>query len=817
MKRLLLIPLLAIALHAQRVPTVNVTGTARVGTVYTAQNVALGAGYTMNPAPNYQYTTNAGDATELTDGALASTGSYMWVQADKAVGWRQKSLITITVDLGVSTPISGVDVSGAGGISEVSFPRAYFVLTSEDNSNWYFAGEVGALAWQTGTPTLDNLTTYTTNLFAGRGLQTRGRYVKLLVVPNAFYTVFDEVRIWSGSPDWTQQGWLTTSDEDTVAACMPNALLARRIRYDLDSLQSVLDGSGIEASASNEIRAGIVSAGTDAVTVTNTATNTVFPIGATHSNLFALQARLWRESGLSGLLLWQSNRWDYMPAVQLAHEESPSLDVRCATNDVRADGFWVGNAESTNQTVRFYVLVLGQTNPTVCSPYVVDHTDTHWGIPVASGMTAISEVDDRYSFTVSPGLSRQVWLSFCPTNIAAGTNTGSVVVETAYETNTIPLTFVVYPFSLPDELTLALGGWDYTDQTNVLSLTETNRTSVLAFLDNYNVDSPWCATATMPNGTYDASGNMTVAPTLTRFTNWVNMWPSAKRYYVYKSFTSTFGGLTQGTDAWGLAMTNWCDWWHSNLIVLGISTQVVIHAVDESYSAANDLILSNYNTVIAQAQPDFVLWSNPDWNPPSAGNTNAYESCEELCGTMRYWQTVSTWRPYYTNLQADGRALQLYTPTLPARIGDPSLFWRQMGWSAFRDRMTGIHIWSFIDCCGDSSWDEYRASETYNNYTDYCPQFLDLASVSTSRQMEAIREGRQDYEYMHLLDTALSAYDPGETNEIVVAGRALVATAPGNLFTNANTVSKLFWYNAAARGTNDYVARQVADILGALP
>ena len=34
MKRLFLIPLLAFDLHAQRVPTVNVTGTARVGAIW---------------------------------------------------------------------------------------------------------------------------------------------------------------------------------------------------------------------------------------------------------------------------------------------------------------------------------------------------------------------------------------------------------------------------------------------------------------------------------------------------------------------------------------------------------------------------------------------------------------------------------------------------------------------------------------------------------------------------------------------------------------------------------------------------------------
>ncbi len=44
------------------------------------ENVAKGRAYTMQPPPNYGLCTDAGDATQLTDGVF--TEDYFWTQAD---------------------------------------------------------------------------------------------------------------------------------------------------------------------------------------------------------------------------------------------------------------------------------------------------------------------------------------------------------------------------------------------------------------------------------------------------------------------------------------------------------------------------------------------------------------------------------------------------------------------------------------------------------------------------------------------------------------------------------------------------------------
>ena len=70
-----------------------------------SENIALGKSYRLDPRPNYQYCTDPGDRTQLTDGQY--TRGYFWTQAS-TVGWNHVGSATITLDLGSVQPIRGV-------------------------------------------------------------------------------------------------------------------------------------------------------------------------------------------------------------------------------------------------------------------------------------------------------------------------------------------------------------------------------------------------------------------------------------------------------------------------------------------------------------------------------------------------------------------------------------------------------------------------------------------------------------------------------------------------------------------------------------
>ena len=62
-----------------------------------------GCAYTMQPPPNYGFCTDAGDATQLTDGVL--TENYFWTQPT-TVGWQGTPVVLLTIDLGADAALS---------------------------------------------------------------------------------------------------------------------------------------------------------------------------------------------------------------------------------------------------------------------------------------------------------------------------------------------------------------------------------------------------------------------------------------------------------------------------------------------------------------------------------------------------------------------------------------------------------------------------------------------------------------------------------------------------------------------------------------
>jgi hypothetical protein len=71
----------------------------------TAENIALGKAYTLEPIPDYTHCTDADDLKQLTDGKYVK--EYFWTQQGTEVG-PGKSPVIITIDLGLICLISGV-------------------------------------------------------------------------------------------------------------------------------------------------------------------------------------------------------------------------------------------------------------------------------------------------------------------------------------------------------------------------------------------------------------------------------------------------------------------------------------------------------------------------------------------------------------------------------------------------------------------------------------------------------------------------------------------------------------------------------------
>ena len=97
--------------------------------------------------------------------------------------------------------------------------------------------------------------------------------------------------------------------------------------------------------------------------------------------------------------------------------------------------------------------------------------------------------------------------------------------------------------------------------------------------------------------------------------------------------------------------------------------------------------------------------------------------------------------------QANGTELWLYNCSGPARSFDPYSYYLAQAWDAFRLDAKASCFWCFTDTRGVSCWNEYPGAAA----GPYCPSYIDDTSVTTSKSMEAIREGSQDHEYLTML------------------------------------------------------------------
>jgi hypothetical protein len=93
------------------------------------------------------------------------------------------------------------------------------------------------------------------------------------------------------------------------------------------------------------------------------------------------------------------------------------------------------------------------------------------------------------------------------------------------------------------------------------------------------------------------------------------------------------------------------------------------------------------------------------------------------------------------------------------RLVDPYEGWLLRMWFCFDKGLTGAQ-WFLSDGAGGFAWDEY-----FNYGPSRTPLYLARDSVTTSKAMEAMREGAQDYEILTMLKNAQLQQKPGPLHD----------------------------------------------------
>ena len=787
-------------------------------------NVALGAACSFSPPPAYRHCTDPGDSVQLTDGK--TTTGHFWTQKG-TVGWQRARFVTITIDLGRIEPISGVAMTTAAGTAGVTWPAAIHVLVSDGGKEFRCAGDLVALDFQRRGPFPKG---YAIRRLVTDELAVRGRFVRLVIIPlpAAPYVFTDEIEVFRGDA--------ALLDVEPAAPVVDAAQLfadgrivravTGRFKNDQSAIRQLVQDAELPGEDRDRLLEKIGGAGArwqPRPTDGDGPFRAVLPLGDADARLFAVQADLWRTLGRPPLSAHVPNVWDPGDLVAVPPSgPAGTIEIHAMRGEYRAGAVNLYNAadEPMNVRLRFAGLPGGPAPPYM-TVHQVEWTDTAPGVPVAAALPEAARDGDDWLLTVPPGLVRQVWLTVYATDVAPGRYAGRLVAEArGLPAVSVPVSLHVWPMTFPERTTLHVGGWSYTDGGGRYGVTDASRRAFLEHLQSRFVNAPWATAGVLRSFAFDENDPERIRLDTCALDDWIRQWPDAAAYYVFLSVAhysgalrSTMGGAEIGSPEFDRRVATWISAWVRHLESKEIAPdrlRLLIH--DEPHEGSDVTALLAWARAIRKAAPEVVVWEDPTYRNPAAAPPELFEACDVLCPNRPMWLAQGEpFARFYRDQRSRGRTLQFYSCSGPAKLLDPYSYYRLQAWHCRQVGGTGSFFWALGDNSGASSWNEYFAKAG-----PYTPLFLDDESVTAGKQMEAIRESAEDFEYFVMLEAAVRrATAAGRNDETVRRAETLLRTATHTVL-DAEDADKLQWHDPKDRTVADRVRVEMLRTLAEL-
>ncbi len=784
----------------------------------TPLNLALGKKYTLSPKPAYKHCSDPEDSIQLTDGQ--TTSGYFWTKKG-TVGWVHVPFAVVTIDLEKVEPIGGVEMTAAAGVAGVTWPTAVFVHVSDDGKNFRDAGELIALDVKAHGPLPEN---YAIRCFATKDIKTRGRFVRFVTLSSGNFIFTDEIRILRGDgslPQGESQGKVVESDAGKFVEAVRFQIAVRRHHDDLANLKTLLGEATIPEEDQKRISTGIdkletelqdaVAAGEHPFGDLPENFRTVFPFGSLHEKLFQTQAVIWKAVGMTVHAVpvspWDKTTLFEIPPEKILDTKTP-LEIHALRGEYRAAAINLYNAGENPLSVTVRIDGIPNTEYTV---HDVPWTDTTQFEPVLAALP----LAENNSVTVLPGLVKQVYLTFRPVSLTPKLHETNIVFDVAGEKSeslkNIPLKLTVWPMPFPDKTSLLVGGWSYTDGNGAYSVNPTNRESFLKHLREHFVNAPWARPSVVMGFEYNKTDNSVTIDTK-EFDDWLAQWADAKEYCIFLSVPPTIKGIKHDAPEFDAAVAAWINAWVAHWKTKGIEPERFNLLVSDEPGLDFDLAPTfAWAKAIRQAQPKLKLWVDPVYTDLSKAPNEVFERNDVVCPNRPQWlQNRKGFDAFYFDWQTKGKTLQLYSCSGPVRLLDPYAYFRLQAWEVARIGGTGSFFWAFGDGGGASSWNEYSSPRTM-----YTPLFVDPKdpNVVAGKQMEAMREGVEDFETIKMLQNLIAKRkEEGKSTES--AETVLQESIESVLY--AEGAETIFWKDAKDRTAADKARVRILEAITSL-
>ncbi|OGV35483.1 MAG: hypothetical protein A2020_02400 [Lentisphaerae bacterium GWF2_45_14] len=730
---------------------------------FTPENVALNKPCSFSEPPSYKLCSDPADSKQLTDGrycqrATADGDFYFWTQKG-TVGWKKlKKPVEISIDLGEIKPISGASIRTAAGRESVLWPGALEMLVSDDNSKFYYVADLTetkrySFPFRSGVYGIYN--------YKNDELRTRGRYIKFRCFPTGFYFFCDEIEVYSGPSEF-----LKNKDPgrevsgDSLERLLITKGMKNRMFSDIIELEkmtgklSPLPGEkGPTIKERLQLLWNEVSQfefkGTPA-TVT-----AVIPLNGLHERIIAMHSVILNRSGFKGIILRHKDRYERLSLFAAPSDEPPAVNVRLMNGEYRADTLNISNCTDKKRKISFSVK--GLPDQTHMKIYKVCGIDTREKIIDFSALVEIEPEKEVYETTAEAGMTTQLWFSFNPVSVKQGKYEAEISFSGGDWKGTVPLTLTVSSMTFSEKPGLKTMVWDYLLPPQY-GITDGNAAQAVDLMKKHfvTVATASAAVAGLPSEKdVDARGDIIKKLDFSTFDRWVALWPGAEIYHIYleQSVGQALAGKSAGTPEFERVVSQWVREIAAHASSKGIKpSHLQFNILDEPSAPDHYKFLKHWAKAVKSVDTGVTLFCDPAMMTKEgymkyASETLAYMDIISTRMNDYIFELPKEIKSYFQKRIDGGTEFWFYMYSEPVRQFDPAYF-RLQPWQAFAGRAIGSGFWSFADIgtCA-SNWNPYSIPSGY----DYSPVYITPTTITPAKQLEALREGIEDYQYLLML------------------------------------------------------------------
>ncbi|MBI3920079.1 MAG: DUF4091 domain-containing protein [Armatimonadetes bacterium] len=579
------------------------------------------------------------------------------------------------------------------------------------------------------------------------GLQTRARYVALLVRTSGWYIFGDEVEVLRGDHTIASVSFPSPGAplDKLVESAQPNEMLC--LSRELKEFESTLAGTAlttVERDAWDTACAFLehCKAGVGYAALPDY----LDAIGPTAARL-----RL-RVKPSAPFWLWSSRQWEDTTVWQSPEsftDELKTLTTTVEQNGWRSQSFLITNTSPEPSTV----MLKAKTPPSASSPRL----SVRYGYQVPCPDLRLRPDAllpwPRGGLRIRAGQTVPVWLTLDTRKSRLGRYHYDLTLASRRAVKSVALEVEVALVRLPDKSPVHLFTYSYVKEMpqTLDRVAETKR----------DLREHWVNTFVLPGYVPKAQSNeqgeLIGKTDFSKVDEGLQL--HRKDTIVWwlggdiKRSVGLFPNLRNLSPEWKKAVKTLYQKWMEHLRQKGLGYQeFLVYPFDESTRPE----VLEVSKLLKEADPKARLFLNPTGGCQQA----------ELEALVPF---VDTWVPNaehfvlpnakeYQLMKSSGRQLWMYT-CVNGKNQPPYGYYRLKHWLAFREGITGIGFWGYADSGGwtdDNPWD-WALGDFTLIYTDkHAPRDVRLNErISPSKRWEAFREGAQDYMLLAMLREAI--------------------------------------------------------------